>query len=409
MATNYYELLSFLSSVKPASLYYNSKEGSVKKVVAENYGEIYNTGSPKILFVCEYITDKGYEGNLLVWKKFPGAVEYQIFKKNVFKDKAYFEEIKLADLPFCEEEKLKYADYLVSIGMSGLNFGDIYVFLDSHIKEDRIYEYSLKARRYPTTIDEVSYVDAVVNSKKMLTKTVVDSKSPLRVLSEQVGVPSWQVVLLNEKMKYFGYPAIRPAIYFYEGKQFDLNYPADSSVVLDYYKNNFAKFGLDAFKGTIRMLGGLPESVQSAAIYNTVDKSNNFYYKSFLNNIKQLTGPFYSNLDSLSQTSTEEWTKGTTVFSLLLSELGISLLPAIPREYDNLLTNDGLSRIFSFINSVYLTSENQSSIDLKYKIANFVVNGQTQLAESFRNIVKSTNMSFFTVLQQIVASGATET
>src|SRR3990167_8045388 len=97
---------------------------------------------PKILFITEYIVSDEYVGLLIVWEKYFNATHYEVFKRNVFGFKSNFERILFLDSNSLSEERAHYMDYINNVlGFSSVSESDVYVVLDTFVKQDRIYEY----------------------------------------------------------------------------------------------------------------------------------------------------------------------------------------------------------------------------------------------------------------------------
>lgn len=158
----------------PLSEVIYSFPGVTKAVLAdfEKTAQNFSQTSPQILNLIEYVVDGVFVGVLIVWKKFLNSTHYELFKKNLFREYANYERILFLDTVSLTAETDRFYQYVKDLGFV-LNKSDIYIVLDTLVKDDRIYEYKIKANYLPSKVTEIDY-DFILESKNLLQKVSVE-------------------------------------------------------------------------------------------------------------------------------------------------------------------------------------------------------------------------------------------
>ena len=167
----------------------------------------YINSEPTMLFVAEYIIDGTNHGALLVFERFFESTHYEIFKRNLFSEKSDFERVLFIDSKNLEKETKNYISYINDVLGFLAREDEIFIYHDDEIKDDRIYEYKVKAAFVPRSAEEVDY-DSVLQSKDLLSVIDIDKTSSASVRSFaafSLGTQelAWIICLLNEELKLF--------------------------------------------------------------------------------------------------------------------------------------------------------------------------------------------------------------
>jgi hypothetical protein len=208
------DIAKFLSSITSTFTYGNTN-GITKSIYTQfdTLSRTFIKNEPRILFVAEYFdTSQKSLGSLLVWEKYPNATHYEVFKKNLFLENAKFERVLFLDVESLKKETAYYISYLNNALNLNLSVDNSYVIFDPLVKEDRIYEYKIKASLVPNAITEIDF-NAIVDGKN-LGLSINPPMIPSSVF--HIGLTTygnakmaWIIALLNDKLSFFGYSGRR--------------------------------------------------------------------------------------------------------------------------------------------------------------------------------------------------------
>jgi hypothetical protein len=327
----------------------------------EREAENFVSDSPKLLFAAEYVLEDVFMGSLVVWKKYRDSTHYEVFKKNNFVSGPSFERILFLDRRNLEEETKEFIPYVRDVlGFRDLNFDDIIIILDHKVKKDRVYEYKVQAARVPLKASEVDF-DLVMRSKGLVTEAILDNidDSTLFTFSKSVlgsrGL-AWIIVLSNNFHAYFGKAALTlplskllPGAFFNDSGQALLKVPKSLNEVMCIISESVALFGFrETFKYILsnEVLAGLPNSFVSVFL-NSIDEANQTFsydrFKELIVGTVPTLAPTLNVSESGDAAALEE-----------LSSLNIE----VPNDTGNidLVSIEGLSKVFGFVNNMYLVS-----------------------------------------------------
>jgi hypothetical protein len=325
---------------------------------------------PEIVFVAEYIVEGELLGSLLVWEKYRDATHYEIFKRNLFSQDPSFDRILFLDKTSLEEERKRLIPYIrEDLGFEDINEEDFLIFFDHRVKEDRIYEYKIKATRVPTRPADVDY-DLAMESQDLLTSITISDTSTASMFdfagstlqSEDL---AWVFALLNENIKFFGrmgaersLPEMMVKLGADSGSgEIDVLIPRNMEDLLSIVSESVALFGVrEAFGHIADVMGGITKEFRCSLI-DAIDETRNvFSYDRFRMVITHQLPVFQLLLD-LSESESVRDKKA-------LSQLPVSLPTNTGSEVVNSL--DGLSKVFKFVNDsllVALYSQDQENFE----------------------------------------------
>lgn len=362
----------------------------------ERFSKQFINSEPKILFISEYIVNDKFSGTLLVWEKFFNATHYEVFKRNIFSTNSKFERILFLDSKSLDEEKNYYVNYINNIlGFSSLNMENVYVMLDSITKEDRIYEYKIKASFVPQKAADVEY-DSILEGKDLLRKVEASIQNIFQLssailLNEDL---AWVVSLCNMELGFFGKTfsktPINKIIKDMPGKIFlpvEIFVPKDIDSIIKMFNDSVILFGLkESFKHMLNFLRGLTNDVISIAINSIDENKGTFSFDLFRESIKDIS-PATKLVFSISSSEKIEQ----------LAKLGI----VIPKDTGSLslFSMETLTKIFRYINEMIISlSYSQDNFKAVEDIIAGVVSQEQQ-----QNAVVSTQTTAQT--QQGTSSG----
>ena len=343
---------------------------------------------PDILFVSEYIVEGEFIGSLVVWEKYKDSTHYEIFKKNLFQSEASFERVVFLDKRNLENERDEYRSYIQeTLGFNDLDFDNIFIILDDRTKQDRIYEYKIRAARVPKKAEEVDY-DLIFEGKGLLSETMLDSVVPISLFqfslsklgSEKL---SWTVSLLNEGVRLFGKDVLNKALtesIAQEDGSIRIFHAKDPEKIIEAIKDSISLFGSeDTFSHILDILSGVPADIKTYFL-GSIDKSRDvFSYDTFNNIIKDrfAKDAYLSNFSSeedivlstgLSTGLSAGPSTGISGIEVDVSGIGESVKAATPdsvfgpqkKGKDSLSSLVGLSEIFNFLKDfvIFLSETN---------------------------------------------------
>lgn len=317
------------------------------------YAQNYAAMSPNVLFITEYIIDGKNLGVLIVFEKYSDSSHYEVFKKNVFSDNIY-QRILFLDEQNLSKETKHYVKYLTDVLEIDLPNDSYYIIFDPLIKDDRIYEYKIRAAKLPASANEVDY-DAILGSKDLLNKVILRTLKPGTIFdfsSETLGSVdlAWTVALLNEGVDFFGLNAKTVPISTVP----TISRPLATSLLTAKDINNINALMIESIslfgaqktlEHLINNLGGLSDDFRNAFLASIDVEKIRFSYDSFISLTRNIS-PVFNLVLSIA----ESGDKGA---ELRLSKVGIQ----IPQEKGSVALNSiqSLSEIFRFVNLVYLT------------------------------------------------------
>lgn len=318
------------------------------QVATEKAAANFVRNEPEILMVTEYIVNEKTLGVLVVIKKYQNATHYELFKQNLFQENARFERVLFLDEKSLKEETDRYSSYLSNyIGMK-LDFNKHYIIFDPLIKDDRIYEYKIRASRVPAKITEVDF-DFIIESKKVgafreIDKTVKTTLFDYAATTLGSRDLAWVISLLNETVPFFGRGPAQTNLASLSSK---ILFASNTNSILDIAKDCFSLFGEKAtLEHMIRILGGLGADFINSYVTSINETSKTFSYSTFISSIRSKI-PVYNLILKVSES------KNNTDALKRLSTMSITIPNKTGTEsYQSI---EGLTRIFNFINGIYLS------------------------------------------------------
>lgn len=323
----------------------------------ENYAKRFINTEPELLFVCEYFVDDASVGLLLVWERMLDATHYEVFKKNLFSERNKFERVLFLDAISLEEETSYYLDYVQNTLGISLNKEEIFIILDTSIKEDRIYEYKIRSARVPKNATEVDY-DFVLSGKKLVNEVAVDDVSR-NTLFDVAGITlgskdlAWTISLVNETVPFFGRGPYEKSL-----GSFDLptNQDKDKFIlmainnedVMKIFNESIALFELkETLLNLIASLGGLPVDFREAFMDSVDEIAGTFSYDFFKKEIKTKSPVFSLVLDVAESAENKNF-----AVTNRLSKLSINLPSETGSESFSSIQK--LTKILNFVNKTFL-------------------------------------------------------
>lgn len=319
----------------------------------ERHAKNFIGGEPEVIFVSEYIVEDQFAGSLLVWEKYLDATHYEIFKRNIFSQNSEFERILFLDKASLEEEKNRLVTYVRDIlGFSELDENEIMIFLDHRVKEDRIYEYKVRATRIPQQPSDIDY-DLALESKDLLTPIPLTDTSTV-TLSDFAGVTlgsedmSWILSLVNENVRHFGRGAVEKSLVeLIQQKQepidgeFPLVMPKNIGDLLKIISESIALFGVrESFGHVVDVMGGLTKEFRCAFI-DAIDETRDVFSYDRFKLVISAQLPVFELLLNLSESASRRDKRALSSLSIVIpTNKGSEALTSV----------DGLSKIFKFVN-----------------------------------------------------------
>ncbi len=216
--------------------------------------KVFASNNPDILFVSEYFFDGVLLGSLIVFEKYLNATHYEIFKRNIFSKNTDFERILFIDADSLEKETKNFENYISSVLGIDLPKGTYYAILDTIIKEDRIYEYKMKAGFFPRNY-KFEY-EPIFESRDLVHKVPVPGAefTIFSFAESMFGSPdyAWIISLMNESIPFFGRKALKGSL-----SEFSLsvNVPKDLNHVLGAIRESIHFFNIrNTFQNILNIL-----------------------------------------------------------------------------------------------------------------------------------------------------------
>lgn len=354
--------LAELLGVDEGKLYTSQEVVRVRNERFERFAQNYVNSEPEILFTCDYIVDDKMQGCLVVWEKFFDSTHYEVFKKNLFKEDSEFERVLFLDVASLEEERVNFVDYLKNtVGLS-VDEKNIYVMLDSVVKEDRIYEYKIVASRVPKNASEVDY-DMILEGSDNVRKIAIDSTSKNNVFDVTANVLgskdlAWTTCLLNEDLFFFGRIGIQKSVASLISKNskedsLQILMAADLGDILKIFNESVLLFGiLPTMEKLIVQCNGLSPEFREVFIGSIDSTKMLFSYDKFRDGIKTISPVFKLVLD-VAQSSTNGENNTKVTGKEALSKLSV-VLPT-DTGLQSITSIEGITNVLNFVNNVFLS------------------------------------------------------
>lgn len=318
-----------------------------------NFSKSFAKNEPELLFVADYIIDGKNYGVLVVWEKFYDSTHYELFKKNTFKAGSAYERILFLDAASLAEESKHYMSYLRDTVGLDIDVNKTYVILDSVVKEDRIYEYKIKASRVPQNVTEVAY-ESILESRGLSKNIVINELGSLSVYGfAQATLGSrdfaWTVALMNDQVHLFGRAYIDKAM-----STMLLNVDANNAKyvtvatnlnnILNIINDSVSLFGLhNTYRQILNTLGGLSPDFIDSFIEATDESRAMFSYDAFKDSIKTKVPNFTVALQIAST---------NPLLSVFIAKSAI----ALPKNtgLETFSSIESITKIFSFVQATYV-------------------------------------------------------
>lgn len=313
---------------------------------SQNFAE----NKPKVYFVCEYIVEGKFLGVLVGFNYYQNATHYEIFKRNIFSENSYFDRILFLDTSSLVEETSNYIDYLKNVGIA-IDRSRHAVIFDPIIKSDRIYEYKVTASLSPATVEQLDY-DFIMKSKNLTTISVNNNGFNL----SKTTISGWVTALLNSEIDFFGRSSLVT-------KQSVL-LPSNYSSVMEITKEAYNVFGeKNTLLKIARTIGGL--NVEFIDFFSSsIDEKNNvFSYDEFTNLVSNFS-PLFKSLLKISQSNTDFATSRLANISILIPQT---------RGTESYMSLEGITKIFGFINTIYVSLLRSQDPGIPEEIASILI------------------------------------
>lgn len=367
----------------------------------DKYSKNFTENSPQIICCVEYFYNETSLGCLLIFERYLNATHYEIYKRNIFQADAKFQRILFLDYKSLEEETERLISYVNSNLKLNLKYEDVFIFYDHIMKEDRIYEYKVRAAQIPSNINEVDF-DAILKSKNLARDKDLTTSVGLMNLAEQsLGNPNlaWILALCNSDISYY---SVAPTT---AGNKVVV--PLNIDDVMNIIKTSFSNFGeKNTLEYILKVLGGLPIEFLESALGAISEINNNFSYDKFAELIRNKI-PILNIVLSIVES-------GNLTSRYNLAKLSINL----PNNKGNesFLTTEGLTKIFMYIRDMFLILVNSQFSNNEEEIAKLledIINGvainvtiipqdsvPVQLAKSVGLVAPSVNQGTILTTQQ---------
>jgi hypothetical protein len=304
---------------------------------------------PTVYFVVDYIIDGKKIGNLIVFKKYKTATHYEVFKRNIFTEISSFQRTLFLDTTDLLTETKQFAIYLGEhLGFTGVADGSYYCIMDPLIKDDRIYEYKIKASKIPQSATEVDY-DFILESKGLvqfskidsITKSGLNNFTVVNLGSQQL---SWIIALLNRSLNFFSVNTILNSLIDILPPNSSLAIPTNISHIKNIFNDSVSLFGIDStLNQIISLLGGLTTDFRNSFNESLNNIAKTFSYSTFVSSARKKV-PAFNLFLSISEHA------GNADALTRLSQLSIQIPNKVGTE--TYTTIEGLSNIFYFIQSI---------------------------------------------------------
>jgi hypothetical protein len=352
-----------ITQLPPKENYAYSVQGISKfnDVVFDNKSKTFINNEPKIMFVAEaHFRSNIRSGVILVWEAYKDATHYEVYKRNTFVENSQFERILFIDTKFLIEETQHYAKYLRQFCGIHIRPTEHFAIFDPLIKDDRVYEYKVRAVYVPHGVKEVDFGTTLQGFSTTYPaspgSTIFDHAS----FFYGDGRKAWISCLINDKIPYFGPPLILGPSAGGAGTTLG---PAtvDSIValnetqkIMDVINECYLLFGRrDTFIHMIEVLGGLNSDFQLWARNSVNFTTGLFEYDTFMRQVATNV-PVFKAIINLFDVSPNEQARLKAYNILNTANLILPTLRGIQEQRDSILSPDSLYRVFNFINSVFM-------------------------------------------------------
>ena len=335
-----------------------------QNVAFDRYSKNFTENSPQIICCIEYFYNQTSLGCLVIFERYLNASHYEVYKRNIFQADAKFQRVLFLDYKSLEEETEKLIPYVIDKLKLNLKYEDVFIFYDHVIKEDRIYEYKVRAAQIPNNVSEIDF-DSILKSNNLANEKILSVSISLKNLAEQtLGASnlSWILAMCNSTVSYF---AVAPTT---SGNKVLI--PSNINSVMEIIKTSFSNFGeKNTLEYILKILGGLPEEFLQSALGSISEINNNFSYDKFRELIRNKI-PILNIVLSIVESGNL-----SSIYSL--SKLSVN----IPTNKGNetFLTIEGLTNIFNYIRDMFLVLVNSQFSNNEDEIAKLledIINGK---------------------------------
>lgn len=346
------------------------KEVTRKRTPAlERYFENYAGDAPELIFVAEYMVDDERIGSLVCWEKYLDSTHYEVFKRNTFQSNSKFERVLFLDSKNLEEETKNFMTYVKdTLGFRELNEDNVFIVLDHSMKEDRIYEYTVRASRFPSAAEDVDF-DIILKSRDRLNTTRVTNRSRNTVFdlagavlgSEDLG---WMVSLSNDPLFFFGKEPLERSVasFLAEGSEetaFSVNVPKNTNEIFCMIAESISFFGVrPTFRNLLRKLKGLSDEFLKTSVQSLDEVNGMFSYDFFRERIKKQV-PVFNLLLNIVES-------GDPISTKRLSALSINVPNNVGKELVTSL--EGITKVIKFINDTFIAILHSQDSEIAGKI-----------------------------------------
>jgi hypothetical protein len=353
----------------------------------ERAAQNFINDEPELIFVAEYMVDDELVGSILVWEKYRDATHYEIFKKNLFSQDDDYQRILFLDNKSLEEERERLIPYIrETLGFTDMDEKNMFIFLDHRVKNDRIYEYKVKAARVPQVAAEIDF-DLALESQDLMGKVPLSENNISNVFefagktlqSEDL---AWVLALLNEDIGLFGEfaatndlvsivsksAAARGVQNPFQGGKFDVLIPNNMQDLLNLVSESISLFGIrETFGHIVDVIGGLSKEFRCSFIDAFDETRNVFSYDRFKRVITHQL-PVFQLLLNLAESNSAQDKRA-------LSQLSITL--PTNKGSESVTSMDGLSKVFKYLNDVLIVVlYSQDNFDKIREILEEIAEGQ---------------------------------
>lgn len=326
----------------------------------ENEQRNYILNRPDMLFVSEYVVDNEFIGYLVAWEDYSNSTHYEVFKKNMFdaRDKD-FEKILFLDRETLQKETDDFYDYITNtLGLSEFTKSNSFVILDDVVKQDRIYEYKIKAARIPFSADKIDY-DLILESRGGLSKPATPGG---RFVLYNAGlthfdskIKSWLISLVsdNDFYNFFG----RSSIFGAPSRTIPYVRPLMEDDVKEILVDSIFLFGIkETYRHLLFLLGGLSETFIDIFIKAIDEEKLNFNYSNFFDWYRRE----FSNLASVVSSN-----KSVKPTDRILLKSGDYISLSQPTNFKSLTSLEDIGKILDYVNRVLIYTMDSAELDVR--------------------------------------------
>lgn len=267
---------------------------------------------PHILFICDYIIDDQEIGALIVFQKYFDATHYEVFRDNKFDNDPEFERILFLNTEALKEETKRFLPYVRDILGFELDETNCFIVLDDNTKQDRIYEYFIRAAFLPNDIKQIIHTVTMKSKNQLKTVEVGSNQSVLSLATSLLSSKqlAWIIALLNPKIPFFGKSAIDTKIF---DIQKDILIPKNNDDLMKIIKDSIYLFGakitlsdlISDLGGTKKQTGTLNEEIIQIFV-DSIDETRGFFSADFFRKKMIEVSSAFKLFSNISASSSEE-------------------------------------------------------------------------------------------------------